>query len=112
MARRVSGVRLPCSGPGRAGVHPVETTTKCWFSSVLPVDVVLVRWPTESIRRDRLVEEGVPRLLLLDEDIVPPEPADCLEDWVRVPASELDVRARVAGLAIRSTGHTTTAPQL
>jgi hypothetical protein len=53
------------------------------------VDVVLVRWPTEALRRDHLAGEGAPRLLLVEVDVVPPDPRDCLEDWIRVPASEL-----------------------
>jgi DNA-binding response OmpR family regulator len=76
------------------------------------VDVVLVRWPTEALRRDHLAGEGAPRLLLVEEDVVPPDPGDCLEDWIRVPASELDVRARVAALSLRASEHATAAPLL
>ena len=32
--------------------------------------------------------------------------ADCLEDWIRVPAAENEVRARVDALAVRSQAHT------
>ena len=68
-----------------------------------PVDVVLVRWPVEQVRRDELRREGRPRLLLL-EDGVPPPPAavDDVEDWIRVPAGEADLRARVDGLRRRA----------
>ena len=31
--------------------------------------------------------------------------ADCLEDWIRVPAPEQEVRARVDALAVRSQAH-------
>ena len=34
--------------------------------------------------------------------------ADCLEDWVRVPAAEDEVRARVRALTVRSRAHTST----
>ena len=78
--------------------------------SVPLVDVVLVRWPFEGERRERLVGEAAPRLLLLEDGVSPPEPVDCLEDWIRVPASEMDVRARVASLTLRSELHTTAAP--
>jgi len=76
------------------------------------VDVVLVRWPSELVRRTHLVARQVPRLLLLEDDSVPPEPADCLEDWIRVPAAEIDVRARVSGLASRAEQHVSNAPSL
>ena len=71
------------------------------------VDVVLVRWPAERGRRAELAELGVPRLLLVDEGHGPPEATDCLEDWVRIPASEGDVQARVAALDARSRAHGT-----
>ena len=76
------------------------------------MEVVLLRWPQEVTRRARLVEEGVPRLLLVDEGETPPILADCLEDWTRVPASEVDVRARVAGLEARARGHADPLPDL
>jgi DNA-binding response OmpR family regulator len=67
------------------------------------VDVVLVRWPAESARRDELRQEGRPCLLLLEDGVAPPvaEPDD-LEDWIRVPAADTDLRARVDGLVRRS----------
>jgi DNA-binding response OmpR family regulator len=64
------------------------------------MDVVLVRWPAESSRRDVLVREEIPRLLLV-EDGVPPAPHDCLEDWLRVPAPDSDLVARIEGLKMR-----------
>jgi hypothetical protein len=66
------------------------------------VDVVLVRWPAEHARRGELELAGRPRLLLLEDGAPPPEPEDELEDWIRVPASEEDLRARVDGLRRRS----------
>ncbi len=65
------------------------------------MDVVLVRWPLEAERRDRLRQAGAPRLLLVDDGHPAPVSGDCLEDWVRVPAPEEDVQARLAGLAVR-----------
>ena len=65
------------------------------------MDVTLVRWPAEQIRRDRLAEEGVPRLLLLEAGEAPPVIVDPLEDWIRVPAEDTDLRARVATLQAR-----------
>lgn len=65
------------------------------------MDVVLVRWPVEEPRRDELRKEGRPRLLLLEDGASPPPTADDLEDWIRVPAGEEDLRARVDGLRRR-----------
>ena len=76
-------------------IHRDETQRQYSGPSVCGVDVVLVRWPHEAGRRSELTEQGVPRLLLVDEEAEPPLPSDCLEDWVRVPASEADVKARV-----------------
>ncbi|HEY4401804.1 MAG TPA: winged helix-turn-helix domain-containing protein [Acidimicrobiia bacterium] len=66
------------------------------------MDVVLVRWPEEDVRLLELRETGSPRLLLLNREAEPPESVDCLEDWIRLPADDRDVRARVARLASRS----------
>jgi hypothetical protein len=48
---------------------------------------------------------GEARLLLVEDDQPPPDVVDCLEDWIRVPAPEEDVRARVAALEARSVAH-------
>lgn len=62
----------------------------------------MVRWPVEAGRRERFAEQGQPRLLLVEDDTQPPIGDDPLEDWVRVPASEIDVQARMATLAARA----------
>lgn len=66
------------------------------------MDVVLLRWPADQLRRGELFAQGRPRLLLLEDGVAPPPPDDDLEDWIRVPASEDDVRARVRGLQRRA----------
>lgn len=76
------------------------------------MDVVLLRWPLETTRREALAGAGVARLLLLEEGSEPPEPLDCLEDWIRVPAANADVRHRVAGLTARLAEHQTAAPTI
>jgi two-component system, OmpR family, response regulator len=65
------------------------------------MDVVLVRWPAEGERRRRLADAGVARLLLVDSSEPPPQVVDPFEDWIRVPADEHDVQARLATLAAR-----------
>ena len=69
----------------------------------MPVE--LVRWPAERQRLEQLREEGVPRVLLVEDDAIPPEVIDCLEDWVRVPAMERDILARSATLSARMARH-------
>lgn len=76
------------------------------------MDVVLLRWPAESTRRDDLIERGVARLLLVEDGATPPHPPDCLEDWIRVPAPELDLRARIGALEARATRHAPSVPTI
>ena len=54
------------------------------------MDVALVRWPGEADKREDLTDKGVPRLLLLEDGVMPPATQDCLEDWVRVGSGEGD----------------------
>lgn len=75
-------------------------------------DVVLVRWPLEAERRSRLTSARIPRLLLIEDDSSPPVAEDCLEDWVRVPAGEAEVRSRLAGLSGRAAAHVVNRPDL
>jgi two-component system OmpR family response regulator len=74
------------------------------------MDVVLLRWPSEGGRRQRMKVAGEARLLLVEDGQPPPRVVDCLEDWIRVPAPEEDVRARVDALAARSQAHEHQAP--
>lgn len=66
------------------------------------MDVVLLRWPEESHRLETLRATRVPRLLLVGPDEDPPHLPESLEDWIRLPADDRDVRARVAALEDRS----------
>ena len=70
------------------------------------MDVTLLRWPEEEPRRSRISQAGEPRLLLVADGEQPPPVGDCLEDWIRVPAAEDEVRARVDALTVRSQAHT------
>jgi DNA-binding response OmpR family regulator len=69
------------------------------------MDVTMIRWPDEQARRSRISQSGEPRLLLVPDGEEPPAVVDCLEDWIRVPATENEVRARVDALAVRSLAH-------
>ena len=67
--------------------------------------VRLVRWPEERELLDKLRAQGTPRLLLVRPPAPAPEVMECEEDWVRLPADDGDVRARVLALAARSSRH-------
>lgn len=68
-----------------------------------PVAVALVRWPSERAERQRLVAEGVPRLLLVDPGAAPPEEWSPDEDWIRSPADPVDLHHRLEALRRAST---------
>jgi hypothetical protein len=83
-------------------VHRHETVGKSWLFTVAAMDVVLVRWPDERDRREELRRLGRPRLLVLDDTAPPPTTLDPLEDWIRLPADDTDLAARVALLEHRA----------
>jgi hypothetical protein len=76
------------------------------------MDVVLVRWPDEHDRREELRRSGRPRLLVLDDSVPPPTTLDPLEDWIRLPADDTDVAARVKSLERRAAEEAPAAPAL
>ncbi|MEY2463807.1 MAG: two-component system, OmpR family, response regulator [Acidimicrobiaceae bacterium] len=61
------------------------------------MNVELVRWPEGAARREELRRQVVPTLLLVPEGESPPI-LDQLEDWVRTPADEGDLLARLQHL--------------
>ena len=69
------------------------------------VDIVVLRWPSEQANRERLAAKGRPRLLLVAPECDPPIAQDCLEDWVRLPADDTDVAARLRALEMRAVRH-------
>jgi hypothetical protein len=75
------------------------------------VEVALVQWPAEQDRREELRLAGQPRLLLVERG-APPIPTDELEDWIRLPADDLDLRVRVEALRRRTDGDAVTVPDL
>lgn len=62
------------------------------------VEVEMLRWPGDTARRHLCAERDVPCLLLLEEGTAPPVTSHPLEDWIRVPADELDLVARIRRL--------------
>jgi hypothetical protein len=77
-----------------------------------PVDVVLLRWPLEQDRRELLAAQGRPRVLLVEGGGPAPAVADCLEDWIRLPASDADIDARARAVAERALTHLPVRPEL
>jgi hypothetical protein len=63
------------------------------------VDVELLHWPGDPAWRDDCARRGVPCLLLLEDDGPPPGSLGPLEDWIRVPAGEFDLLARMRRLS-------------
>ena len=63
------------------------------------VDVVVVQWPEEREQVERLAQGRVPRVAPVAD---PPETADALQDWVRLPSDDRDVRARLNSLRRRA----------
>ncbi len=74
--------------------------------------VAHIRWPHEKARRERLRRQRWPRLLLLDEGTPPPNEVDELEDWIRLPADDVDVSARSEQLIVRCRRHLGITPAL
>lgn len=91
-------------------LHDLETLGKQALLTVRNVDVALLRWPLEEDRRQTLAGNGDPRLLLVDADAPAPESADCLEDWIRLPASQDDIDARCRAIGARSLTHGSATP--
>lgn len=64
-----------------------------------PLDQIeLLRWPGDGARRAAAAERGTPRLLLVANGALPPR-LDPGEDWIRIPADERDLLARMQRLA-------------
>jgi DNA-binding response OmpR family regulator len=68
---------------------------------VSTVDVALVHWPAEAERLERLRVARQPRLVIVEHG-PPPTTIDELEDWLRAPADETEVRIRLATLRARA----------
>lgn len=72
-----------------------------------------MRWPAEAERCADLRQAAHPRLLLLEDGVPPPlVMGDDLEDWIRLPAGEVDIQARVDGLRRRVVARVRPVPAL
>jgi hypothetical protein len=65
-------------------------------------DVAVLMWPAEAPEAETLRQQAVPRLLLVPAGAAPPQDVDHLTEWVRHPASEHEVAARVVALVRRA----------
>jgi two-component system OmpR family response regulator len=61
-------------------------------------DVVVLCWPSDADDVVRLHDHGVPCLLLVDAAADPPDLSSLLVDWVRLPADDRDLTARLCRL--------------
>jgi DNA-binding winged helix-turn-helix (wHTH) protein len=68
------------------------------------VDVALVHWPAEADRLERLRARREPRLVVVEQG-PPPTTEDWLEDWLRTPVDEEEVRIRLETLRARARRH-------
>lgn len=71
----------------------------------VPPSVALVRWPEDAAAIEHLRAVGAPRLVLVAAGEDPPAGDDCVEDWVRLPVSDEEVRVRANALAGRAARH-------
>jgi DNA-binding response OmpR family regulator len=62
----------------------------------------MIAWPAGAAQREVLRRSQIPRLLLVAPDVEPPIVDELLEDWIRLPATERDVRARARTLELRA----------
>lgn len=71
-----------------------------------------MRWPSDEHVLEAARRGAVPRLLLVDHGCPPPVVHDELEDWIRVPADEVDLHARVEALERRRRARSAAVPSL
>ncbi len=83
----------------------VVTHTDRALSSPSHHDVVVVRWPEQRADAERLARLDRPHLLLVEPGVAPPELDSCMADWIRLPADDIDVRARLSALEARARQH-------
>jgi hypothetical protein len=84
---------------------PSEVPRSTFSAEHLDTGVEMLRWPEQQQQLEDLVLRGVPRLLLVAPGSPAPACTSCLEDWVRLPADDADLRARVGSLVAHSNVH-------
>ena len=63
--------------------------------------VAMIQWPAQADDAAALAADGKARLLLVAPEADPPTSLDCLEEWIRLPADQRDVVARLHILVTR-----------
>ena len=71
-----------------------------------------MRWPAEQARRVELEQAAALRLLLIEDGAAAPVSGDPLEDWIRLPAADADLEARIEGLRRRHQARRSPVPVL
>ena len=71
----------------------------------MDTDVRILRWPDQADEADRLARLEAPRLLIVESGGAPPTETSCVADWLRLPADDEDLRARLVALAERAARH-------
>src|SRR5262249_52664798 len=69
------------------------------------MDVRVLRWPDQADESERLARLEAPRLLLVEPGVAAPTETSCVVDWLRLPTSGEDMRARLAALSERAARH-------
>ena len=68
-------------------------------------DVTVLYWPDEADEAERLEREGAPHLLLVDPAATPPTSGSCLQEWLTLPVSEVELQTRLVNLSKRAASH-------
>jgi len=87
-------------------VESIEIDQLVWLSETR--NVAVLYWPDEAEEAARLDRRGLPCLLLVRPDAAPPMSESCLEDWLILPASELEIQTRLVNLTKRAARHSHT----
>jgi hypothetical protein len=82
----------------------MRTQDPVWFEASAG-GIAVLRWPEQHEERERLDRLGSPRLLVLDRATSPPDCESCVEDWIRLPTADDDVRARLLTLRLHAVRH-------
>jgi hypothetical protein len=66
-------------------------------------DVRVLRWPADAAEEPD--SDQAPCLWLVEPGATPPNACGCLEDWVWLGASDMEIQARLSALATRAANH-------